>query len=129
MWLGGSAMGKDSPWPWVTGEPFTYQRWGPNKPNGIAANGRPIWPLYAARLTTGGLWYDFSASESAGSFLVEWDDAGSGAVASASPKRGAIRRWDTRKRDVLLSSDRRTIDAKDRRDGIGFRFVLAPVSQ
>ena len=80
IWLGGLQDQSDTPWRWITGEPFNYIGWATNEPNYTPPN----FPAYIA--VTGGLgrtpgWNDIpigntgpSGTDGILGFLVELDD-------------------------------------------------------
>ncbi len=88
FWLGGSKMNPGESWRWMSGEPFTIQRWGEGLPNGEKRGG--AWPFHAVYLQRDGefFWSDisFAAPPTQGyptGFLVEWE-SGSSSFAPAS---------------------------------------------
>lgn len=77
LWLGASATEKGGEWKWVTGEPFEFQSWAKDKPDGLHPSGKPMQPPYGICLRHLGVWHDFPTTyRGTAAFLVEWDDAG-----------------------------------------------------
>ena len=77
VWLGGFRADANSPWQWVTGEPWSYANWAPGQPDTCCGNPNYLWYWSFSP----GSW-DNSTSSWEVHFLVEWsaDCNGDGVV-------------------------------------------------
>ena len=65
--LGASDKAEEGNWQWITGEPFNYENWGNNDPNGgVEENYLGLWSLEEGGDRD---WYDFVASTTQGYIL------------------------------------------------------------